>query len=163
MKKSLLIISFFITIQCFGQVFDFKDGKLDLLQTFLIQKSFQFTVKSKLGMYASDYNGSINFETNKMKDYITFEDSTTISAIVKFHAVQALQETLWDGEVIFEKKGDSVLVKIEKLKLQKYSGWIGDASMQDAELTEKVNNKMQASMLKKLKGRIEVFFNKFRG
>lgn len=55
-------------------------------------------------MYASDYNGTVYSEANKMKDYITYEDSTQISAIVKFHPVQTLQETLWDGEVIFEKK-----------------------------------------------------------
>ena len=163
MKKSISVLLLFITYTSYGQVFDFKDGKLELSQTFLTQKSFQFTVKSKLGMYASNYNGSVKFEANKMKDYITYEDSTTITAIVKFLAVQTLQETLWDGEVLFEKKGDSVLVKIEKLKLLKYSGFAGEASMQDNELTEKTNMKMQASMLKKLKARIEALFNKFRG
>lgn len=165
MKKSISILLLFITCTSYGQVFDFKDGKLDLSQTFLIQKSFQFTVKSKLGMYASDYNGSVKFEANKMKDYITYEDSTTMTAIVKFLAVQTLQQTMWDGEVLFEKKGDSVLVKIEKLKLLSYSGFIGEATTIDGEgeLTEKVNMKMQASMLKKLKARVEALFNKFRG
>lgn len=162
MRKYLSIILLLLAYTSYGQVFEFKDGKLDLSQTFLIQKSFQFTVKSKLGMYASDYNGSVKFEANRMKDYFTYEDSTTITAIVKFHAVQALQETLWDGEVLFEKKGDSVLVKIEKLKMLKYSGFAGEYSLQDSELTEKTNMKMQASMLKKLMGRIETLFNKFR-
>ena len=159
----VLILLLFITHVSLGQVFEFKEGKLDLSQTFLIQKSFQFTVKSKLGMYASDYNGSVKFEANKMKDYVTYEDSTMITAIVKFHPIQALQETLWDGEVLFEKKGDSVLVKIEKLKLLKYSGFAGEVSMQDNELTEKTNMKIQASMLKRLRARIEVLFNKFGG
>ena len=168
-KMKYLIIAFLTLtniLPAFGQsepVFRFEDGKLDLSQTFAIQKSFQFTVKSKLGMYASDYNGSIQFEANKMKDYVTYEDSTMITAIVKFHPVQTLQETLWDGEVLFEKKGDSVLVKIEKLKLLKYSGFIGDAAMQDFELTEQSNAKIQPAMLKKLKSRTQAFFNKFKG
>ena len=98
-----------------------------------------------------------------MKDYITYEDSTTITAIVKFLAVQTLQQTLWDGEVLFEKRGDSVLVKIEKLKLLKYSGFAGEASMQDNVLTEETNMKIQASMLNKLKARVEALFNRFRG
>ena len=157
----VLILLLFITHVSLGQVFEFKEGKLDLSQTFLIQKSFQFTVKSKLGMYASDYNGSVNFEANKMKDYVTYEDSTTITAIVKFLAVQTLRETLWDGEVLFEKRGDSVLVKIEKLKLLRYEhgGFDRDAI---SELTEQKNMEMQA-MLQKLKERIEMLFNKFRG
>lgn len=163
MKKGFLILLFLISYSSYGQVFAFKDGKLNLSETVPIQKSFSFTVKSKLGMYASDYNGSVKFEANKMKDFITYEDSTTITAIVKFLAVQTLQQTLWDGEVLFEKRGDSVLIKVEKLKLLKYSGFAGEASMQDSELTESSNMKVQTSMLNKLKARIEAFFTKFRG
>lgn len=162
MKKYYTILMFFLAHTSYGQVFDFKEGKIDLYETFQIQKSFQFTVKSKLGMYASDYNGSVNLEANKMKEYITYEDSTTITAIVKFLANQTLQQTLWDGEVLFEKKGDSILVKIEKLKLLKYYGFAGEATFQEGELNEQLNTTMQASMLRKLKTRIESFFNKFR-
>lgn len=158
-------IFLFISYTSNGQVFDFKAGKLDLSQTFLIKKSFQFTVKSKLGMYASDYNGFVNFEANKMKDYVTYEDSSTITAIVKFLAVQNTQETLWDGEVLFERKGDSLLVKIEKLKYLKFFNYLlqGDATFQDKELTEELNLKLPTAMLKKLKTRIDVFFSKFNG
>ena len=68
---------------------------------------------------------------------------------------------LFAGEVLFEKRGDSVLVKIEKLKLLRYEhgGFDRDAI---SELTEQKNMEMQA-MLQKLKERIEMLFNKFRG
>jgi hypothetical protein len=96
-----------------------------------------------------------------MKDYFTYEDSTIITAIVKFHPVQSLQQTLWDGEVTFEKQGDSILIKVEKLKILKYSGFAGDVAMEDGTLTEEKNGKFQQSMLNKLKLRIDAFFNKF--
>jgi hypothetical protein len=143
------------------QVFNFKDGKLDLYRKCKIEKSFQYSVKSKLGSYASEYNGTIYQEANKMKDYVTYEDSTIITAIVKFHPVQSLQQTLWDGEVTFEKQGDSILIKVEKLKILKYSGFAGEVAMEEGVLTEEKNSKIQQSMLNKLKLRVEAFFNKF--
>jgi len=163
MKKLCLGLVYIIifSITCQSQVFNFKDGKLDLYRKCKIEKSFLFTVKSKLGSYASEYNGAIYQEANKMKDYFTYEDSTIITAIVKFHPVQSLQQTLWDGEVTFEKQGDSILIKIEKLKILKYSGFAGDIAMEEGILTEEKNNKIQQSMLNKLKARVESFFNKF--
>jgi hypothetical protein len=155
----LLLINFSFGAQ--SQVFDFKEGKLDLSIKCKIEKSFQYTVKSKLGSYASEFNGTVYQEGNKMKDYFTYEDSTLITAIVKFHPVQSMQQTLWDGEVTFEKQGDSVLIKVEKLKILKYSGFAGETPMQDGNLTEEKNIKIQQSMLKKLKERVEVFFSKF--
>lgn len=154
----LLLLSHFTK----GQSFLFKEGKLDLTNSFKIERTFQYFVKSKLGIYANEYNSTIYQEANKMKDYVTYEDSSIITSIVKFHPVQALQETLWDAEVVFEKMGDSVLVKVEKLKIAKYSGFAGDAAFQDGELTEEAANKMQKSMLKKLRERIDVFFKKFQ-
>ena len=163
MKKStfLLILLISFSTIAHSQVFNFSNGKLDLSMKCKIEKSFQFTVKSKLGSYASEYNGTVYQEGNKMKDYFTYEDSTLITAIVKFHPIQSLQQTLWDGEVSFEKQGDSVLIKIEKLKILKYSGFAGETSMQDGTLTEEKNVSIQQSMLKKLKERIELFLNKF--
>lgn len=52
-------------------------------------------------------------------------------------------------------------MKIEKLKLLKYNGFAGNTAMQDFELTEINNEKIQASMLKRLKERVDNFFNKF--
>lgn len=162
--KQVATISFCLLVHYFtnGQSFLFNNGKIDLTNTFKIERSFQFFIKTKLGVYANEYNASIYQEANKMKDYINYEDSSIISAVVKFHPVQTLQQTLWDAEVVFEKKGDSVLVKVEKLKIAKYSGFAGDAAFQDGELTEAAANKMQKSMLKKLRERIDVFFRKFQ-
>jgi hypothetical protein len=161
MKKLIILLFLSNSIISYSQVFIFKDGKLDLSMKCKIEKSFQYSVKSKLGSYASEYNGTIYQEANKMKDYVTYEDSTIITAIVKFHPVQSLQQTLWDGEVTFEKQGDSILVKVEKLKILKYSGFAGEVAMEEGVLTEEKNSKIQQSMLNKLKLRVEAFFNKF--
>lgn len=163
MKKVILVQLLMISsIFANSQVFNFTDGKLDLSMKCKIEKSFQYTVKSKLGSYVSAYNNTVNIDANKMKDYITYEDSSLISAIVKFHPIQSMQQTLWDGEVSFEKQGDSVLIKIEKLTLLKYSGFAGEGAFKDGIFTEEKSKKIQKSMLLKLKEEIDYsFFDKF--
>ena len=156
-----LILFLFISIISRSQVFNFKDGKLNKSFKCKIDKSFQYTVKTKLGSYASEYNGEVYQEGNKMKDYIVYEDSTLITAIVKFHPVQSLQQTLWDGEVSFEKQGDSIFVKLEKLKILKYSGFAGEGAFKDGALTEEKNTSMQQTMLIKLRESVDSFFDKF--
>ncbi len=162
MKKVILgLISMCSFSLANSQVFSFKDGKLDKSLKCKIDKSFQYTVKTKLGSYASEYNGEVYQEGNKMKDYIIYEDPNIITSIVKFHPVQSLQQTLWDGEVSFEKQGDSILIKLEKLKILKYSGFAGEGAIKDGTLTEEKNSSMQQSMLIKLKERVDSFFDKF--
>jgi hypothetical protein len=163
MKNIILGLLFiFLFSKSNSQIFSFKDGKLDKSIKCKIDKSFQYTVKTKLGSYASEYNGEVYQEGNKMKDYIIYEDSNIITSIVKFHPVQSLQQTLWDGEVSFEKQGDSILIKLEKLKILKYSGFAGEGALKDGTLTEEKNNTMQQSMLIKLRDRVDSFFDKFK-
>lgn len=139
-----------------------KDGNITMEKTVPIKNNFQYTTKRALAGYANDYNGKIIQEANKLKDYIIYEDSSAITAIIKFQATQLLQDILWQGMVDFKKQGDSVRLVVSRIKVAKVQNLIvGDAVTDSKNSLEIADKKRYKSALKKLKDRIDYFLSLF--
>ena len=111
--KKLLLITLFLPVIAIGQkafkTFDLPriDGKVTYLGRASIKyNNFQRTVKSCLGQYTSYYNGLIEQESNKIKDYIVYEDSAVIVANMRFYARQMYRLSLFSAEVTYQKENE---------------------------------------------------------
>lgn len=115
------------------QVFDLPriDGKVTYMGKEVIKyNNFERSVKMALGRYVSYYNGLIMQESNKMKDYIVYEDSAVIVANVLFYVRQSLRYSLFSAEVTYKKLNDSEYgIKATDFKYDKISQiYTGQAS-----------------------------------
>jgi hypothetical protein len=153
MRKTLIPISNVIILVLFNySAFSQKTGilpydidKVVYKDTLNIVDNFSKTVKIGLGNYASHYNTKVEMLTNKMNDYIIYEDSGTIVANFKFLTNQLMNEALWDARATFIKTENKIICKVDNIHLHDIIVYgVGkansDAALENADL--KKNKKL---------------------
>lgn len=129
MRKVLLFFIALLPYIAHAQKFDFprnSRGKIEYKsRAFNFERSFKLSAKRALANYADYFNGAVTFGNERMHDYISYEDDSTIVASVKFYVRQALRLNVFSAEVEFDEiYGIQYMFKITKIRLmQVYNTW----------------------------------------